>query len=153
LNERPLWVVLRTFSKLYGLAGLRIGYGFGSREVIDFMNRVRQPFNANALAQAAANAALDDTAFVSQTLKVVRDGLSYIYRQIDDMGLEYIPTQTNFLLIKVPQGGKKTYELMLREGVIVRSMDSYGLAEYIRINAGLPKENERFVKTLRKIMP
>jgi histidinol-phosphate aminotransferase len=153
LNERPLLVVLRTFSKLYGLAGLRIGYGFGSREVIDLMNRVRQPFNANALAQAAANAALDDTAFVSQTLKVVRDGLSYIYRQIDDMGLEYIPTQTNFLLIKVPQGGKKTYERMLREGVIVRSMDSYGLAEYIRINAGLPKENERFVRTLRKIMP
>jgi histidinol-phosphate aminotransferase len=143
---------LRTFSKLYGLAGLRIGYGFGSREVIDYMNRVRQPFNANTLAQAAANAALDDMAFVSQTLKLVREGLDYLYNGIQDMGLKYIPTQTNFFLIKVPLGGKKTYELMLREGVIVRSMDSYGLPEYIRINVGLPKENERFIKTLRKIM-
>jgi len=152
LEKRPLLVVLRTFSKLYGLAGLRIGYGFGSREVIDYMNRVRQPFNANTLAQTAANAALDDMAFVSQTLKLVREGLDYLYNGIQDMGLKYIPTQTNFFLIKVPLGGNKTYELMLREGVIVRSMDSYGLPEYIRINVGLPKENERFIKTLRKIM-
>jgi histidinol-phosphate aminotransferase len=151
LEKRPLLVVLRTFSKLYGLAGLRIGYGFGSREVIDYMNRVRQPFNANVLAQAAANAALDDMAFVSQTLKLVREGLDYLYNGIQDMGLEYIPTQTNFFLIKVPLGGPKTYELMLREGVIVRSMDSYGLPEYIRINVGLPKENERFIRTLKKI--
>jgi len=152
LEKRPLLVVLRTFSKLYGLAGLRIGYGFGSREVIDYMNRVRQPFNANTLAQTAANAALDDMAFVSQTLKLVREGLDYLYNGIQDMGLKCIPTQANFFLIKVPLGGKKTYELMLREGVIVRSMDSYGLPEYIRINVGLPKENERFIKTLRKIM-
>jgi histidinol-phosphate aminotransferase len=152
LEKRPLLVVLRTFSKLYGLAGLRIGYGFGSREVIDYMNRVRQPFNANSLAQAAANAALDDMAFVSQTLKLVREGLDYLYNGIQDMGLKYVPTQTNFFLIKVPLGGQKTYELMLREGVIVRSMDSYGLPEYIRINVGLPEENERFIKTLRKIM-
>jgi histidinol-phosphate aminotransferase len=151
LEKRPLLVVLRTFSKLYGLAGLRIGYGFGSRKVIDYMNRVRQPFNANVLAQAAANAALDDMAFVSQTLKLVREGLDYLYNGIQDMGLEYIPTQTNFFLIKVPMGGQKTYELMLREGVIVRSMDSYGLPEYIRINVGLPKENERFIRTLKKI--
>jgi histidinol-phosphate aminotransferase len=151
LEKRPLLVVLRTFSKLYGLAGLRIGYGFGSRKVIDYMNRVRQPFNANVLAQAAANAALDDMAFVSQTLKLVREGLDYLYNGIQDMGLEYIPTQTNFFLIKVPMGGQKTYELMLREGVIVRSMDSYGLPEYIRINVGLHKENERFIRTLKKI--
>jgi histidinol-phosphate aminotransferase len=152
LEKRPLLVVLRTFSKLYGLAGLRIGYGFGSREVIDYMNRVRQPFNANVLAQAAANAALDDMSFVSQTLKLVREGLDYLYNSIQGMGLEYIPTQTNFFLIKVPLGGQKTYELMLREGVIVRSMDSYGLPEYIRINVGLPKENERFIRTLKKII-
>jgi histidinol-phosphate aminotransferase len=152
LKEKPLLVVLRTFSKLYGLAGLRIGYGFGSRKVIDYMNRVRQPFNASTLAQVAATAALDDTAFVSQTLKAVSEGLNYLYRGLEDMGLEYIPTQTNFLLIKVPGGGKKTYELLLREGVIVRSMDSYGLAQYIRINAGLPEENERFVRSLKKVL-
>jgi len=152
LTYHPLIIVLRTFSKLYGLAGLRIGYGFASEKIVDYMNRVRQPFNANTLAQVAATAALDDTEFVSQTLTVVRDGLSYLHDQLEKLGLEYVPTQTNFFLIKVPMKAKKTYELMLKEGVIVRSMDSYGLADYIRINVGLPKENERFVKTLRKVL-
>ena len=151
LPHHPLLLVLRTFSKLYGLAGLRIGYGFASKKPIDYMNRVRQPFNANTLAQAAANAALEDSEFASQTLKTVRDGLRYLYQSLNDMGLEYIPTQTNFFLIKVPQGGKKIFELMLKEGVIVRSMDSYGLPQYIRINVGLQEENERFIKTLRKV--
>lgn len=152
LADYPLIIVLRTFSKLYGLAGLRIGYGFASEQIIDYMNRVRQPFNANALAQVAATAALDDTKFVSRTLKVVRDGLSYLHRQLDDLGLEYVPTQTNFFLIKVPAGAKKTYELMLKQGVIIRAMDSYGLEDYIRVNVGLPEENERFVQTLRKVL-
>lgn len=152
LTYHPLIVVLRTFSKLYGLAGLRIGYGFASEEIIDYMNRVRQPFNANTLAQVAATAALDDTEFVSQTLKVVRDGLSCLYDQLEKLGLEYVPTQTNFFLIKVPIKAKKTYELMLKEGVIVRSMESFGLTDYIRISVGLPEENEKFVNTLRKVL-
>jgi len=152
LTNYPLIIILRTFSKLYGLAGLRIGYGFASPKIIDYMNRVRQPFNANALAQVAATAALDDTEFVSRTLKVVRDGLSYLYSRLEDLGLEYVPTQTNFFLIKVPVGAKKTYELMLKEGVIVRSMESYGLNDYIRVNVGLPEENERFINTLKKTL-
>lgn len=152
LEEHPLLIVLRTFSKLYGLAGLRVGYGFASKEVIDYMNRVRQPFNINTLAQAAATAALDDSAFVNQTLHLIRDGLGYLYQALDEMGLEYVRTETNFFLIKVPKGGKKTFELMLKEGVIVRAMDSYGLGEYIRINVGLPEENQRFIKTLKSIL-
>jgi len=152
LADYPLIIVLRTFSKLYGLAGLRIGYGFASEQIIDYMNRVRQPFNANALAQVAATAALDDTEFVSRTLEVVRDGLSYLQSQLNDLGLEYLPTQTNFFLIKVPGGAKKIYELMLKEGVIIRAMDSYGLDEYIRVNVGLPEENERFIQTLKKVL-
>jgi histidinol-phosphate aminotransferase len=116
------------------------------------MNRVRQPFNANALAQVAAVAGLEDAGFVSQTLKTVREGLRYLYKSLDDMGLEYIPTHTNFFLIKVPLGARKTYDLMLREGVIVRSMESYNLPDYIRINTGLPEENARFVKTLKKVL-
>lgn len=148
----PLIIVLRTFSKLYGLAGLRIGYGFASEEIIDYMNRVRQPFNANTLAQAAATAALDDTEFVSNTLETIRDGLSYLYKSLDKLGVEYIPTQTNFFLIKVPMGARKTYQRMLREGVIVRSMDSYGLEDYIRVNVGLPEENERFINTFKRIL-
>ncbi|MDY6879414.1 MAG: histidinol-phosphate transaminase [Desulfatiglans sp.] len=152
LDQHPLLIVLRTFSKLYGLAGLRVGYGFASREIIDYMNRVRQPFNINTLAQAAATAALDDSAFVNRTLDLVKKGLGYLYKALDEIGLEYVPTETNFFLIKVPKGGKRTYDLMLREGVIVRAMDSYGLGEYIRINVGLPEENERFIKTLKRIL-
>jgi len=152
LGRHPLLIVLRTFSKLYGLAGLRIGYGFASKKLIDYMNRVRQPFNANTLAQVAATAALDDSEFVSKTLETIREGTRYLYQSLDGMGLEYVPTQTNFFLIRVDMGGKKTYELMLKEGVIVRSMESYGLPDYIRINAGLPEENERFVKALKKVL-
>ena len=116
------------------------------------MNKVRQPFNANTLAQAAATAALDDSSFVDRTLKTVREGLSYLYNALDNMEIEYIPTQTNFFLIRMPHGGKRVYELMLKEGVIIRCMDSFGLPDYIRINAGLPEENERFVDTLRMVL-
>ena len=152
LSDYPLLFILRTFSKLYGLAGLRIGYGFASEKLVDFINRVRQPFNAGTLAQAAATAALEDVEFVSRTLNLVKEGLLYLYNELDDMGLEYIPTQTNFFLIKVPDGGKKVFERMLKQGVIVRAMDAYGLPDYIRINAGLPEENERFIKTLKEIL-
>jgi histidinol-phosphate aminotransferase len=152
LDTHPGIVVLRTFSKLYGLAGLRIGYAFTSVKIAGYINRVRQPFNANALAQAAATAALDDTDFANRTLDTVREGLTYLQEHLDRMGLEYIPTQTNFFLIRVPSGGKNTYEKLLRKGVIVRSMDSYSLPEYIRINVGLPEENERFIRTLGSLL-
>lgn len=152
LTKHPCLCVLRTFSKLYGLAGLRIGYGFASEKIIDYMNRVRQPFNANTLAQAAAMAALDDAEFVSKTLKLTREGLAYLYQSLDHMGLEYLPTQTNFFLIKVPPGGKSVYNRMLKQGVIVRAMDAYGLPDYIRINVGLAEENERFIETLKKVL-
>jgi histidinol-phosphate aminotransferase len=152
LKDYPLLVVLRTFSKLYGLAGLRIGYGFASERVVDYMNRVRQPFNANTLAQAAAIGGLDDAEFVTRTLRVIREGLEYLYGELDRMGLEYIPTHTNFFLIRVPGGGKKTFERMLRDGVIIRAMDSYSLPEFIRVNVGLPEENERFIQALKKVL-
>ena len=152
LDVYPTLISLRTFSKLYGLAGLRVGYGFGSEKMIDYMNRVRQPFNVNNLAQVAATAALDDNEFMDNTIRVVREGLVYLYDQLDKIRLDYLPTQTNFFLIKVPTDAKKIYNLMLQKGVIVRSMDSYGLNNYIRINVGLPKENERFIETLREVL-
>jgi len=152
LEPHPLLVVLRTFSKAYGLAGLRIGYGFASEMIIDSLNLVRQPFNANHLAQVGALAALDDDEFVKKTLALTRDGLEFLYSQLDRMGLEYVTTQTNFFLIKTPLGAEETYRRMLREGVIVRPMESFGLKDYIRINAGLPEENNRFIKTLEKIL-
>lgn len=152
LDKHNRLIILRTFSKLYGLAGLRIGYGFSSPEIVDYINRVRQPFNSNLLAQAAAVAALDDTEFVNKTLTLVNEGLKYLYKRLDEMGLSYIPTETNFFLIKVPSGAKNIYQLMLREGVIIRSMESYGLKDHIRVNVGLPEENERFINTLKKVI-
>lgn len=152
ITQHPLLIVLRTFSKLYGLAGLRIGYGFASREVVDYMNRIRQPFNVNSLAQAAAVAALTDSAFVSRTIELTNSGLEYLFRELDNIGIEYHPTQTNFFLIKVPGGGDSMYNKMLKHGVIVRSMSPYGLSDYIRINVGLPEENERFIETFRKVL-
>lgn len=152
LESYPLVVVLRTFSKAYGLAGLRIGYGFASEMIIDGMNLVRQPFNVNYLAQVGALAALDDDEFVEKTLELTRDGLEFLYSQLDRIGLKYLPTQTNFFLIKTPLGAQETYQRMLKQGVIVRSMESFGLNEYIRVNVGLPEENKRFIKTLEKIL-
>jgi len=152
LESYPLLVVLRTFSKIYGLAGLRIGYGFASETIVDSMNLVRQPFNVNYLAQAGALAALDDDEFVEKTRTLTQDGLVFLYSQLDRIGLEYIPTQTNFFLIKTPLGAHETYQRMLNEGVIVRSMESFGLNDYIRINVGLPEENKRFIKTLEKVL-
>jgi histidinol-phosphate aminotransferase len=152
LGTYPLLVVLRTFSKAYGLAGLRIGYGFASEMITNGMNLVRQPFSANYLAQVGALAALDDDEFVEKTRTVTRDGLAFLYSELDRIGLEYVTTQTNFFLIKTPLGAGETYRRMLEEGVIVRSMESFGLREYIRINVGLPEENKRFIKTLEKIL-
>jgi histidinol-phosphate aminotransferase len=152
LKTYPSIAVLRTFSKLYGLAGLRIGYGFASAQVIDYMNRVRQPFNVHTLAQVGATAALDDKEFVDQTRRIIRDGLAYLFDALNKIGVDYRPTQTNFFLIHVPMGGQALYRRMLQEGVIVRAMDSYGLNDYIRINVGLPEENERFIRTLQKVL-
>ncbi len=152
LDLHPGLIVFRTFSKLYGLAGLRVGYGFASEKLVDFMNRVRQPFNTNTLAQAAALAALDDDSFISETLKVTREGLKQLQAGLDQMGIEYLQTQTNFFLIKSPLGGRKTYEKMLTYGVIIRSMEAFGLPDYIRICVGLPEENARFLDTFRKVI-
>jgi histidinol-phosphate aminotransferase len=152
LDSYPLLVVLRTFSKVYGLAGLRIGYGFASETIIENINRVRQPFSVNSLAQVGALAALDDDEFVEKTLTVTKEGLEYLYENLNRLGLEYVPTQANFFSIRTPLGAQETYRRMLKEGVIIRPMDSFGLDDYIRINVGLPEENERFIKTLEKVL-
>ena len=149
-GERNI-VLMRTFSKAYGLAGLRIGYAVSNRELIDYMNRVRQPFNVNLVAQEAALAALDDQEHVGRTLELTRSGLEYLYSELDSMGLPYVPTCTNFLLVKVGEG-RKVFEALLDRGVIVRAMDGYSLPEYIRVTVGLPEENRRFVEALREVL-
>ena len=152
LNGSPPVISLRTFSKAYGLAGLRIGYGVMPSEVASYLNRVRQPFNVNSLAQVAALAALDDEQFLRETQKVVQEGLIYLYRELAEIKLRTLPTQTNFFLIEVGYDAREVYEAMLRRGVIVRAMNGYGLDDYIRISVGRPQENQRFVDTLKEVM-
>ncbi len=150
-GPNPL-AVLRTFSKAYGLAGLRIGYGIMPREIRDLINRIRMPFNASVLAQVAAGAAIKDTDFLEKTKRVIWDGLSYLFDAVGSLGLTCFPTQSNFFLIDMKQNAGEVFEKMLRRGVIVRSMASYGFPEYIRVNVGLPEENERFVEALEGIL-
>jgi histidinol-phosphate aminotransferase len=145
-------VTLRTFSKAYGLAGLRIGYGVMAEPVAQILHRVRQPFNTNSLAQIGALAAIDDEAFLQRTLAVTHEGLKFLYDNLDRIGLRYYPTQANFFMIEVNQSADSVFEKLLREGVIVRSMTSYGYPDHIRVNVGLPEENIRFITALEKVL-
>ncbi len=150
-SKRPL-VVLRTFSKAYGLAGLRIGYGVMSDEISGIINRIRLPFNTNSLAQVGAAAALDDEKFFKKTQNLVHEGLDFMYSTLDRLGIKHFPTQANFFLIDVERDADEVFEKMLGHGVIVRSMTSYGYPHYIRVNAGLRDENARFIKALDKVL-
>lgn len=148
-REGRLLVTLRTFSKIYGLAGLRIGYGVSSAEVIDALNRVRQPFNVNSLAQVAALAALEDHEHVRRTQETVWAGMIYLQKELERLGLKYAPSWANFLLVEI---GASMYERLLSEGVIVRPMESYGFPGYARVTIGTRTENERFIRALEKLL-
>jgi histidinol-phosphate aminotransferase len=150
-EERPL-VGLRTFSKSYGLAGLRVGYGFGPSELMDYLNRLRLPFNVNRLAQVGARAALTDTVFLEQTRELVHTGRAFLEEGLKRLGLTFVPSQANFILIFLGREGQEVYQSMLKEGVIIRAMDAYGYPEHIRVNVGLPGENQRFLATLKKVL-
>jgi histidinol-phosphate aminotransferase len=144
-------MTLRTFSKIYGLAGLRIGFGVAHPEIIEVMNRVRQPFNVSSLAQVAALAALDDDEHVARTRQCNRDGMAMLRAACTRLGIEYVPSWANFLMVHVGNGAR-TYEALLREGVIVRPMSVYGFPDHIRVTVGTAAENERFVNALEHIL-
>ena len=146
-GDKPV-VALRTFSKAYGLAGLRIGYGLMCREIADYIHRVRQPFNVNQLAQIGAKAAIEDEEHYQKTYDLTKEGIAWISKEVQAFGCRAFPSQTNFFLIDVAMDCKKLYEAMLAKGVIVRPMTAYGYPNYIRITAGLPEENRRFVAAL-----
>ncbi len=150
-QERPV-VVLRTFSKVYGLAGLRVGYGLMPVQIADLLNRVRMPFNVNSLAQAAALAALRDAEFLEKTRSMIHAEMDRMYAALAKRGIEYCPSQANFLLIKVRYPAERVFEALLRQGVIVRSMKSYALDDYIRLSIGLPAENDRFLAAFDKVL-
>ena len=151
LNKRNV-VILRTFSKAYGLAGLRLGYGLANEEVIGYLNNSRQPFNVNYLAQVAGEAALDDDRFLQKTLRIIEEGKRYLYKELDRLGLSYIKSATNFILIDIKGNSKKLFDKMLAEGVIVREMSTYGLDSWIRVTIGTRNENERFIKVFERLM-
>ncbi len=152
INSEFNIVTLRTFSKIYGLAGLRIGYGVMPEYIAGILNRIRPPFNASSLAQAGAAAALDDKEFFDKTVKLVHDELEFMYESLNKIGIGFFPTQSNFYLIDVKKSADDVFESMLRLGVIVRSMTSYGYPEYIRVSIGLHEENIRFINALKKVL-
>jgi histidinol-phosphate aminotransferase len=145
-------VTLRTFSKIYGLAGLRVGYGVMPQPLAQLLNRIRMPFNVNSLAQAAAAAALEDTEFFEKTRSLIHEGLDSLFAELTKRGLRSFPTQTNFFLIDMQHDARVVFDRFLRQGVIVRAMSAYGFPEYIRINVGLPEENRHFLSALDKVM-
>lgn len=145
-------IVLKTFSKAYGLAGLRIGYAVAKEGLASYMERVRQPFNINILAQKAAVAALGDEKFLRKTREVILEGKNYLYDVLSKQGIAYVPSVANFILIDTGRDGVAVFRDMLKHGVIVRDMKQYGLKNFIRVTIGTKKENEKFIKVLKKIL-
>jgi histidinol-phosphate aminotransferase len=150
--RHPNLIVSHTFSKAHGLAALRVGYGVTSAAVADLLNRVRQPFNVNSLAQAAALAALDDVAYVDESRRMNREGLRTLERGLDALRVRYLPSHGNFVMIEVGDA-TRVYEALLRRGVIVRPVGNYGLPEWLRVTVGTPVENERFLSALGAVIP
>ncbi len=148
-SDERLIVTLRTFSKICGLAGLRVGYGVSSPQLIDALNRIRQPFNVNSLAQIGALAALDDEAHIRRTQDNNRNGLAYLRAELDRLGVEYAPSWANFLLVNIGAG---VAQQLLPAGIIVRPMEGYGYPGYARVSVGTPSENERFIEVLERIV-
>jgi histidinol-phosphate aminotransferase len=145
-------IVLKTFSKAHGLAGLRIGYAITKPEFVSCMEVARQPFNVNLLAQVAALAALEDKKFLRKSRSVILEGKDYLYDAFNRLGIVYVPSVANFILLDVGRDGVSVFKEMLKYGVIVRDMKQYGLKNFIRVTIGTKKENERFIKTLKKVL-
>ncbi len=149
--KKPNLILMRTFSKIYGLAGLRLGYGIGHPDLIKALEKIRQPFNINSLAQAAGLAALSDDEHVRKTRQNNLDGRAYFEKELTHLGLEFVPSAANFIMVKVGDG-KGVFEKMQGQGVITRPMGGYKLPEWIRISIGTPAENERCLAALKKVL-
>lgn len=148
----PNLVTTRTFSKAYGLAGLRVGYGISSPAVAEVLNRVRPPFNVNSAALAAAAAALEDETHVARAVQNNRDGMRQLSAAFTEMGLAHIPSAGNFICVDLKKPAQAVNEALLRQGVIVRPVANYGMPNHLRVTVGLPEENRRFIDALRSIV-
>ena len=147
---RPV-ITLRTFSKIYGLAGLRIGYGIAPARIMELLNKVRQPFNVNSLAQAAGIAAWEDEDYRHRMVSLVEEGKRYLYKEFYKLGLFYVPSEANFILVKTGNG-HQAFEGLLRQGIIVRAMNEYDLPEFFRVTVGTMYQNRKFIKALKNII-
>ncbi|MEE9143005.1 MAG: histidinol-phosphate transaminase [Gammaproteobacteria bacterium] len=152
IAEFPNLVVTRTFSKIYGLAGIRIGYALSHPDIANVLNRIRQPFNTNSLAQAAALASLGDSEHIERSRQINKDGLEHLTAAGESLGLFVLPSVGNFLLVDMGQPAGPLFEALLREAVIVRPVANYGLPNHLRITVGTPSENDRLVSALNKVL-
>jgi histidinol-phosphate aminotransferase len=141
-------LILRTFSKIYGLAGLRIGYGVAKKRILEEMNKIREPFNTSSPAQAAAMAAINDKAHVDHSRRINLEGKNYLYGELDALNVAYVPTEANFLYVRTEKKAGKLYEALLRKGVIVRAMGP----DALRVTIGLPEENRKFIKEFKSAL-
>lgn len=146
-------IILRTFSKIYGLAGMRVGYGIARKGIVSILNRVRPPFNVNSLAQVAARASIQDKEHIKKSKILVREGKEFLYAELRKLGIPFVPTQANFILIKTGEKTKNIVLALLNKGIIVRSMEAYNLPHYIRLTIGRREENETFVRELKHVIP
>lgn len=145
-------ILLRTFSKAYGLAGLRVGYAVSSERTINYLNRVRAPFNVTAAAQAGALAALSDDAFITASLENNEAGKKYLYAAFKEMGLPYIPTFGNFIMVCIQKDSRKVFVDLLKKGVIIRTGDIFKMNDWIRVTIGTPEENAFFIEALKSVI-
>lgn len=152
LSRYPNLIVTRTFSKAYGLASLRIGYGLSNPQVADLLNRVRQPFNVNSMALAAAHAALEDEDFIHRSVAVNREGMAQLTAGFNKLGLNYIPSVGNFITVDLGKPADAVDQALLREGCITRPVANYGLPDHLRITVGLEQENARFLEALETVL-
>jgi len=150
--QYPNLIVTRTFSKIYGLASLRVGYAVSSPQFADLLNRIRMPFNVNSMALAAAEAALSDDEYVLRSRELNRTGMAMLVQGLAELGLAVIPSAGNFIAVDVGREARPVYDALLREGVIVRPIAEYGLPRHLRITIGLPAQNQRLLDSLRRVL-
>jgi histidinol-phosphate aminotransferase len=152
IKERKQVILLRTFSKVYGLAGLRIGYALGREDLVDCLYQVRDPFPVHRLAQVAAVAALNDEDHAIKSIQLVYEGKRYLYKELDKMGLSYVPSQANFIFIDFEKDSEKVFRALLREGIIIRPGKIWDYPTFARVTIGRMEDNQRFIKALKKIL-
>ena len=145
-------IVLRTFSKVYGLAGLRIGFALGRKDLVDCLYQVRDPFPVHRLAQVAAVAALNDMDHIVKSIRLVYEGRRYLYKELDKMGLFYVPSQANFIFIDFGRDAEEVFQALLKTGIIIRPERTWGYPTFARVTVGRMEDNQRFIRALKKIL-